>query len=127
MNKKQTEKLGAVNFKQWYKPENQSIDMRGKRWDIVRLHKLAEDLPVQAAPLTAFSHAGTPFNVENFIDAAVHFKAVMEADLSYPIILDNFGNILDGRHRMVKALVEGHETINFVRFETMPACDDAPY
>lgn len=49
------------------------------------------------------------------IGFARHMKHVMEADLSYPIIIDEWGQPIDGRHRIVKALIEGHETIKAVR------------
>jgi len=35
--------------------------------------------------------------------------------------LDPDGFIMDGWHRVVKALVEGRQTIKAVRFETLPA------
>jgi len=50
----------------------------------------------------------------------MHMRAVSNADLNYPIILDEDGEILDGRHRIMKALFLGKETIKAVRFEENP-------
>jgi hypothetical protein len=51
----------------------------------------------------------------------MHMKAVNDADLSYPIILDEDGEIMDGRHRIMKAILLGHKTIKAVRFEENPS------
>lgn len=53
-----------------------------------------------------------PFDAQ---DMARHLRRVMDADLSKPIILDWDGCIADGRHRVVKAILEGHRTIKAVR------------
>jgi hypothetical protein len=51
-------------------------------------------------------------------------KRIMKADLNYPIILDEDGEIIDGRHRVIKALYLGHKTIKAVRFDTNPEPDE---
>ncbi|MDQ6746414.1 MAG: hypothetical protein M3Z27_10435 [Actinomycetota bacterium] len=40
----------------------------------------------------------------------------MEADLSYPIILGHDGRVMDGMHRIARALLEGRNEIDAVRF-----------
>lgn len=52
-----------------------------------------------------------------------HMKAVNDADLSKPIILDEDGEIMDGRHRIMKAMLLGEPTIKAVRFEENPTPD----
>jgi hypothetical protein len=42
------------------------------------------------------------------------------ADLQYPIILSSDGRVMDGMHRVAKALLEGHATIRAVQFVTDP-------
>ena len=51
----------------------------------------------------------------------MHMKAVNDADMSHPIILDEDGELLDGRHRIMKALLNGYETIKAVRFDENPS------
>jgi hypothetical protein len=40
--------------------------------------------------------------------------------LSHPIILDEDGVIMDGRHRVMKALLTEQKTIKVVRFDENP-------
>lgn len=54
-------------------------------------------------------------------DMVMHFKAVNDADLGYPIILDEDGELMDGRHRIMKAMLTGENTIKAVRFDENPS------
>jgi len=54
-------------------------------------------------------------------EMVMHMKAVLAADLDNPIILDEDGEIMDGRHRIMKALLGGAETIKAVRFDENPS------
>ncbi len=63
-----------------------------------------------------------------------HAKLIQEADLSFPIILSADGRVMDGIHRVGKALLEGRETIEAVQYEVDPEPDyvdvdeaDLPY
>jgi len=63
-----------------------------------------------------------------------HVKLIAEADLAYPIILAADGRVMDGMHRVAKALLQGRETIDAVQFEVDPPPDhvgrgpqDLPY
>lgn len=40
--------------------------------------------------------------------------------LEKPIILDEDGGLMDGRHRLMKAMLIGAETIKAVRFDENP-------
>jgi len=53
-------------------------------------------------------------------ELVMHMATANAADLSLPIILDEDGELLDGRHRLMKALLEGQPTIKAVRFEENP-------
>ena len=54
---------------------------------------------------------------------AHHMNLVEATDLSYPIILCSEGRLMDGMHRLVKALLEERETILAVKFERTPEPD----
>lgn len=41
----------------------------------------------------------------------------------YPIILDNFGQVADGWHRICKAILDGKKTIKAYRITEMPKPD----
>ena len=53
-----------------------------------------------------------------------HFERIQKADLSYPIILNDDGSLMDGGHRLCKAILEGRTKIKAVQFLTMPVPDE---
>lgn len=48
---------------------------------------------------------------------AEHMRLVEQTDLKYPIILSKDGKVMDGMHRVVKALLLGKKEINAVQFK----------
>lgn len=85
-------------------------------WRIGDLQELVKDEPVFDLPLAHIDLGGHEFTPdEGLVGFARHMKHVLDSDLSFPIILDEWGSPIDGRHRIVKALLEGHETIKAVR------------
>ena len=52
-----------------------------------------------------------------------HVTLIEEADLGYPIILDSEGRVMDGMHRVCKAVLQGETHIQAVRFTETPAPD----
>ena len=87
---------------------------------MARLFTLVKDLPVMNVPLT---HLNVYLRYENLTlrEMVMHIKAVEGADLDFPIIMDEDGEIMDGRHRIMKALLKGRKTIKAVRFEENPS------
>lgn len=105
-------------------PEFPSIDIQVSRlgkheWAVSRLIHLSKDLPVIDIPL---NHLYVYHNYKNLTlrEMAMHINCVLKADLNFPIILDEDGDIMDGRHRIMRALIEGKETIKAVRFDENP-------
>ena len=91
-------------------------------WDVDKLIELSADFPILEIPIeeiwevdTAYWSTGndSKLTVRDFAD---HFKLMIETDLSYPVILNVDGRVMDGMHRIAKALAEGHKTIKAVRF-----------
>ena len=99
--------------------DSQVISLRGHHWNVARLIHLSKDLPVMDIPL---EHLNTYswYKEMSLRQLVGHMKSVNTADLQYPIIMDEDGEILDGRHRIMKALLNGDETIKAVRFEENP-------
>jgi hypothetical protein len=67
-------------------------------------------------------------------DVVDHARLISECDLAFPIILSNDGRVMDGMHRIYKALLLGHDAIEAVRFPRDPEPDhigvrpdDLPY
>lgn len=98
-------------------------------WDVGRLIELAQDLPVLEIPLSSIAEIDELWWFQTDDDRptprsmAQHFQLVEEVDLSFPIVLCPQGRIMDGMHRIVKALVSGVETIAAVRLQEMPSPD----
>lgn len=90
------------------------------RWSILRLIGLSKDLEVMTIPL---KHLNVYEIYEKLTlrELVGHMKSVTDADLKYPIILDEDGEIMDGRHRIMKALLSGKVSIKAVRFEENPS------
>ncbi len=49
-----------------------------------------------------------------------HHRRIRDADLSFPIVLSEHDEVMDGVHRICRALAEGRETIPAVRFPKDP-------
>lgn len=80
--------------------------------------------PVFDLPLAGIDLSYIPWsNLNSVKNIASHFKRVQSANLEYPVILDDYGYIADGWHRIVKALVEGKRTIKAIRIQDMPEPD----
>jgi len=53
-----------------------------------------------------------------------HCQRLSAADLSHPIIIDATGRVLDGVHRVAKAVLQGLTTVRAVRLSEMPEADE---
>lgn len=102
-----------VSFKE------QMVRIGMHHWSVARLAELSKELNVMTVPL---DHLNVFNKYESLTlrDMAMHINAVNNADLSYPIILDEDGEIMDGRHRIIKAMISGEKTIKAVRFDKNP-------
>jgi hypothetical protein len=109
-------------------------------WDIGRLAVLAKQLTPEQVPLREigeldeayWSNEGT--HSLTCRDVVEHARLIEEADLAFPVILSSDGRVMDGMHRIGKALLEGRTHIAVVRFSQDPEPDhvgvhpdDLPY
>lgn len=87
------------------------------------LHMLAEACEVFDMPLAGIDINRNPWSgsFSNLNDFLFHYKRVEECNLRFPIILSPEGNILDGNHRICKAILEEKRTIKAVRLNYMPS------
>lgn len=95
-----------------------------KVWVIANLIEKAKDLAPFDLPLAAIysgSEVWTP--VASAYGLAKEMRRVLDVDTSHPIILDQEGFIMDGWHRVARALIDGKATIKAVRFDETPAPD----
>ena len=54
---------------------------------------------------------------------ADHARLIQEADLTFPVILSSDGRIMDGMHRVLKAILVGRSHISVLRFSSDPTPD----
>ena len=116
--------VSAVRKQYHFRPSGRGLHA----WDVDRLIDLAADLPIEEVALSAFDEVDTDYwfghGYRPTVRAVVeHVRLVNHADLSYPIILDPDGRVMDGMHRVARALLEGRSTITAKRLTTMPAPD----
>jgi len=113
-----------IKIKSWANIHNQRYGNGNGQYVIGNLISRAKSLPVKEMPMDHLNLYHLKIAAgESLRQFVSHIKAVMEADLNCPIILDEEGYVMDGRHRIAKALLEGKETIKYVRFEETPAPD----
>ncbi len=100
-------------------------------WYIDRLWALAAALPVEDLHISEvkvldevcwFSDVwGVKPTCRAVID---HCRRIMDADLRYPVIVGPNGDILDGVHRIGKAMLRGDTVVRAVKIKELPPPDE---
>ena len=111
-----------MKVKAWISPNEQMCSLGRLSWSVPRLFELARELPVMDVPLDHL-HLFYTYEKITLREMVMHMKAVNDADLSRPIILDEDGELMDGRHRLMKAMLLGEKSIKAVRFDENPSPD----
>lgn len=103
---------------------------RGFRaWDVDRLVRLSKDFPRLQVPLDAIRELDQPYwfsgGDHNATCRAVleHARFIEQVDFSFPIILSSDGGVMDGMHRVAKAVLSGLTSIEAVQFVRDPEPD----
>jgi len=98
-------------------------------WDVHRLIVLSRGLPVSCIALSAVAELdeaywwdadSPPLTCRQVIE---HMQLVEAADLQYPIILCPQRRVMDGMHRVAKALLLGKSDVAAVRLPELPSPD----
>ena len=109
---------------------------RGLRaWDVDRLIAATAHLEPESVPIASFGEIDEPYwGAMTCRQVAEHAGLIEECDLGFPIILSSDGRVMDGMHRVLKALMRGDTHIRAVRFSVDPEPDyvgvgpeDLPY
>ena len=109
-------------------------------WDVDRLVRLSAGLPLIEVSLTEIRELNEPFwfsgegDIPTCRKVVEHARLIREVDLSFPIILSADGGVMDGMHRVCRALMDDLKVIRAVRFANDPEpdyigvdADDLPY
>ena len=110
-----------------------------RAWDVHRLVELAKDLPIVQVPVSALRELDEPYwygqgTIPTCRSIAEHAKLIDESDLKFPIILSSDGRVMDGMHRVAKALMQNITDLPAKQFSQDPEPDyvgvnpdDLPY
>lgn len=98
----------------WFDSES-----KHKEWKAETLVQAVKDQKCKVfdLPLAGIDLRVLPFKIDDIDDFVFQMKRTLNTDLKYPIILDWCGKIMDGWHRVAKAIIEGKITIKAVRLE----------
>lgn len=109
-------------------------------WDVDKLILLTQNIPPQEINLNDIRELDESYwynddeDIPTCRSISEHMQLVNKADLAYPIIICPDGKLMDGMHRVVKALLEGLTSIQAYRLSALPEPDyigvhpdDLPY
>jgi hypothetical protein len=98
-------------------------------WDVRRLVELTRGLSREWVPLVAIRELDEPYWSDGGRQAMTcravvdHARLMLACELAYPVILSSDGRVMDGMHRVCRALLEGLSEIEAVRFVVDPEPD----
>jgi len=111
-----------------------------RAWNVRRLVERSHSFPRERVPLSSIRELDEPYwagkqsTRMTCREVVNHARLMMDCDLAFPIILSSDGRVMDGMHRVCKALLEGLRDIEAVRFIEDPEPDyvgvhpnDLPY
>ena len=98
-------------------------------WAVERLISLSKDLPIRQVNPGTFEELDSAhwYLERNAVPSPnsimEHMRLIQSCDLAFPIILDQSGRVMDGMHRVCKAILGGIDSVAAVQFETDPPPD----
>lgn len=91
-------------------------------WDVDRLIEVSRGLPIETVAVDSIAEIDTAYWFDGSVEVPTvrkvveHAKLILEVDLSYPVILGHDGRVMDGMHRIARALMDGRAEVYAVRF-----------
>jgi hypothetical protein len=91
-------------------------------WDVDRLIERSQGLPVASVDLDTIDEIDSEYWFDEWQRPTVravieHVRLIEAVDVSHPIILGHDGRVMDGMHRIARAVLEGRTSIDAVRFD----------
>jgi hypothetical protein len=103
------------------------VSLGQRAWHIETVWQAARELPVEEVSIETIREIdedcwfdGRPATVRAVVE---HARRIDEADLATPVVLAADGQVLDGMHRIAKAVLRGRETVPARRLVTDPDPD----
>ena len=113
----------AVRKQYYFRPSDHGL----LAWDVDRLVRLSSHLPRKRVPLAEIRELDEAWSGDGELPTwralLEHVRLIEEADLSFPIILSASGAVMDGMHRVARAVLQGRHDIEAVQFDEDPAPD----
>lgn len=100
------------------------------RWSVDRLIELSSSLPVVAVLLADIAEVDSVYwfdgdryrpTVRSVVE---HTRRIADVDMRHPVILGPDGRVMDGMHRIARALLEGRVTVEARVFDELHEPDD---
>jgi len=97
-------------------------------WEVSGLIGLSEGLPIEQVAITSIAEIDSIYWFDTIERPTVrkvveHVRLIREVDTLQPIILGPDGRVMDGMHRIARALLDGRDTITARRFPDLPEPD----
>ena len=106
--------------------QNCFIDEKGRIYKTESLIKASENLPIIDYEINSeiILEQSPHWQLNTFRDYLAHFKRVSDADLLRPLILRSDGYIMDGWHRIIKAIYYNMKVLPARKFIVDPKPDE---
>ncbi|MEO7819738.1 MAG: hypothetical protein ABIS18_11460 [Actinomycetota bacterium] len=112
-------------------PHKHSTIREGRRlvWYAENLWKAASSLEVFEIEVDSIRELDEdcwfgPAKTPTLREIAAHSKRINSASFEKPIILNADGSLMEGGHRLCRALIEGRRTVPAVQFSASPEPDE---
>ena len=97
-------------------------------WDIDRLILLSEGLPIEQVAISSIEEIDSVYWFNGAEQPTVrkvveHVRLIQGVDTFHPILLGPDGRVMDGMHRIARALLDGRDAIGARRFPELPEPD----
>ena len=119
--------MSALRPQYHFRKTDRGIDA----WDVGRLIELSAALPVRQIDPTAVAELHQDHwyfqggRVPSPASIIEHIRLIEACDLAFPIVLGEDGRVMDGMHRICKAILAGQSTVPAVQFQSDPEPDFA--
>lgn len=94
-------------------------------WDVERLIELSRDLPVEMIAVAEIGEVDYVYwfneqQLPTVRSVVEHARRILDVEQRHPIILGPDGRVMDGMHRIARAMLQGEDLIASVRFPSLP-------
>ncbi|QHT61188.1 chromosome partitioning protein ParB [Paenibacillus lycopersici] len=106
------------------------IDGKRHIWDVEKLWALSKNVPVRKITIDSITELDQDCwfkdsrsrSIPTIRNVAFHCQRIIDANMEYPILLCSDGQLIDGGHRIAKALIDGKSEMDAV-YITLPTAD----